>query len=87
VKQIKRFSHWRKTEEIEQYVHEHFTIGPDFAIDRPVSLFRLVSDGIARFPKQSNFKQLDLHDFESDLANYSIIWKLESFSRDRADMA
>jgi hypothetical protein len=42
-------SHSRKTEEIEQYVHEHYTIGPDFAMGRAVSLFRLIGEEIAHF--------------------------------------
>jgi hypothetical protein len=39
VKKVKRFPYSRKTEEIEQYMREHFTIGLDFTMGRPVSLF------------------------------------------------
>jgi hypothetical protein len=49
VKQIKRFSYSRKTAEIKEYVERHFEIRNGFALGRPVSLFGLVSDGIALF--------------------------------------
>jgi hypothetical protein len=49
VKDIKRFSHSRKTKEIEGYVRERFRLGTEFALGRPVSLFGLVSDGIIHF--------------------------------------
>jgi hypothetical protein len=64
VSQIKRFSHSRKTMEIEAYVHNHFVIGNEFALGRPISVFRLISDGIAHFSQGHETIQLFM--FESD---------------------
>jgi hypothetical protein len=52
VKQIKRFSFSRKTAEIEAYVDSHFRVGKAFVFGRPVSLFGLISDGIAQFTRK-----------------------------------
>jgi hypothetical protein len=49
VKQIRRFSSSKKAAEIKQYVETHFEIGNGFVLGRPVSLFGLISDGIAHF--------------------------------------
>jgi hypothetical protein len=49
VRQIKRFSHSRKTMEIKAYVQNHFVIGDEFSLGRLISVFRLISDGIAHF--------------------------------------
>jgi hypothetical protein len=49
VKQITRFSYSKKTAEIKEYVERHFEVRNGFARGRPVSLFGLVSDGIASF--------------------------------------
>jgi hypothetical protein len=65
VRQIKRFSYSRKTMEIEAYVQNHFVIGNEFSLGRPISVFRLISDGIAHFSQG----HLTIHPFmfESDL--------------------
>jgi hypothetical protein len=42
-------SHSRKTEEIEQYVHEHFALGPNSTMSQAISLFQLIGEGIAHF--------------------------------------
>jgi hypothetical protein len=65
VRQIKRFSHWRKTMGIEAYVHNHFVIGDELALGRPLSVFRLISDGIAHFSQGHSTIQPFM--FESDL--------------------
>jgi hypothetical protein len=49
VQQIKQFSYSKKTAEISEYVERHFEIRNGFALGRPVSLFGLISDGIALF--------------------------------------
>jgi hypothetical protein len=51
VKQIKRFAHSKKTVEIQTYMEQHFRIGGGFALDRPVSVFGVVSDRIKCFSK------------------------------------
>jgi hypothetical protein len=37
--------------EIQAYVEQHFGIGGDFFLGRPVSVFGLISDGIKYFSK------------------------------------
>lgn len=49
VRQIKNFSHSRKTTEIRVYVQEHFQVGNGFALGLPVSVFGLISEGISHF--------------------------------------
>jgi hypothetical protein len=49
VREIKNFSHSKKTAEIREYVREHFQVGSGFALGLPVSVFGLISDGISRF--------------------------------------
>ena len=49
VRQIKRFSHSRKTREIRAFVQENFEVGTSFALGLPVSLFGVISEGISQF--------------------------------------
>jgi hypothetical protein len=50
VEHIRRFSHaTKKKEEIQTYVHEHLEVSEGFAMGFPVSLYRLISDGIRAF--------------------------------------
>jgi hypothetical protein len=65
VRQTKRFSQCRKAMEIEAYVQNHFVIGDEFALGRPISVFRLSSDGIAHFSEGHEAIQPFM--FESDL--------------------
>jgi hypothetical protein len=65
VRQIKRLSHCRKTMEIEAYVQNHFVIEDEFALGRPISVFGLISDGIAQFSQDHETIQPLM--FESDL--------------------
>jgi hypothetical protein len=53
-KQIKRFAHPKKTVEIQASVEQHFRIIGGLALDRPVSVFGLVSDGIKYFSKETS---------------------------------
>jgi hypothetical protein len=52
--QIKRFAHSKKTAGIQAYGEQHFRIGGGFALNRPVSIFGLISDGIKYFSKQTS---------------------------------
>jgi hypothetical protein len=46
MKQIKIVADFKKTVEIQVYVEQHFRIGGGFALDRLVSVFALIRDGI-----------------------------------------
>jgi hypothetical protein len=46
---MKRFSESKKIGEIKEYIEGHFEIRKGFALGRRVSLFGLISDGIASF--------------------------------------
>jgi hypothetical protein len=51
--------------EIEAYVQNHFVIGDEFALGRPISVFRLISDRIAHFSQ--GHKTIQPFMLESDL--------------------
>jgi hypothetical protein len=65
VRQIKWFSHSRKTMEIEASVQNHFVIGDEFALGRPISVFRLIGSRIGHFSQCHSTIQLFM--FESDI--------------------
>jgi hypothetical protein len=46
MRNIRRFSHSKKKEEIRQFVENHFAIGQEFALGLPISVFDLISDRI-----------------------------------------
>jgi hypothetical protein len=49
VRNIKRFSHSRKREEIRKYVDNNFVMSADFPLGLPISVFDLISGGIEHF--------------------------------------
>jgi hypothetical protein len=49
VRNIKRFSHSKRKEEIRQFVEGSFVIGTEFALELPISVLDLISDGIRHF--------------------------------------
>jgi hypothetical protein len=49
VTNIKKFSQSKKKEDIERYFNTHYTIGSTFALGMPMTVFRLILDGIWEF--------------------------------------
>jgi hypothetical protein len=49
---IKRFSHTREKERLEQYVDDRFVIGDTFALSIPMSILELISLGIDEFSRK-----------------------------------
>jgi hypothetical protein len=49
MRNIRRFSHSKKKEEIKQFVESHFVIGRGFVLGLPISVLDLISDGIRHF--------------------------------------
>jgi hypothetical protein len=51
VAKIKKISQSKRKEEIAKYVETHFGRGIKFALEIPMRVFQLISDGIAKFPQ------------------------------------
>jgi hypothetical protein len=49
MRNIRRFSHFKKKEEIKQFVESHFAIRREFALGLPISVLDLISNGIRHF--------------------------------------
>jgi hypothetical protein len=49
MRNIRRFSHSKKKEELKQFVESHFAIGSESTFGLPISVLDLISDGIRHF--------------------------------------
>jgi hypothetical protein len=49
---IKRFSHTREKEKLQQYVADHFVIDDTFALGIPMSVLEPISVGIKEFSRR-----------------------------------
>ena len=63
VKNIRRYSHYKKKNEIKEYVEEHMEDEEIYIFGRSISLFRVISNGIHHF---TGMKKTNGTDFSSD---------------------
>ena len=56
VKNIRRYSHFKKKPLIEEYVMEHFNIRGDFVLGKPIEYFTITYEGIMHFKELSKIR-------------------------------
>ena len=54
VKNIRRYSHYRKKADIQQLVEEYFDDGKGHVLGKPISYYRLTHQGILLFSQGKN---------------------------------
>ena len=68
VKNIRKYSHYKKKNEIKTYVEEHFGDENAYVFDYSVSLVRVISDGIHHFTEK---KKTNADLFSSDSSQFA----------------